>query len=144
MHGVESKRRVAQFGWHYSFDSFRLTVAPPVPPEFLPIRDRAAAIAGVEAGQFSEALVTEYEPGAGIGWHRDAPPFGIIAGISLAGSCRLRFRRGEGKDRVTAAIDLPPRSIYLLTGSARKDWQHTIPPTKELRYSITFRTVCQR
>jgi alkylated DNA repair dioxygenase AlkB len=92
---------------------------------------------------FPEALVTEYQPGAGIGWHRDAPPFGIVTGISLAGTCRMRFQKGTGPARQVSAIELPPRSIYLLTGSARKDWQHTIPPTKELRYSITFRTLKQ-
>ncbi len=88
--------------------------------------------------------MTEYQPGAGIGWHRDAPPFGIIAGISLAGKCRMRFQKGTGADRQTAAIELTPRSIYLLTGRARSDWQHTIPPGTELRYSITFRTLRRR
>jgi alkylated DNA repair dioxygenase AlkB len=141
MHGVVARRRVAQFGWHYSFDSYRLTPARPMPPELECVRERAAALAGVKSSEFSEALVTEYQPGAGIGWHRDAPPFGIVAGISLAGRCRMRFQRGSGADRVTTAIELAPRSIYLMTGPARSEWQHTIPPTKELRYSITFRTL---
>lgn len=141
MKGVTAKRRIAHFGWHYSFESYRLTPAAGIPPAFLPVRDRAAAFAGIQSDSFAEALVTEYRPGAGIGWHRDAPPFGIVAGISLAGSCRMRFQRGTGADRQTAALELPPRSMYLLTGSARKEWQHTIPPTKELRYSLTFRTL---
>ena len=85
--------------------------------------------------------MTEYSSGAGIGWHRDAPPFGIIAGISLAGTCKMRFQKGTGADRIVSELVLPPRSMYLLTGSARKEWQHSIPPTKELRYSITFRTM---
>ena len=141
MHGVNAKRRIAHFGWHYSFESYRLTAADPIPGIFHDSRARAAELAGVQSDEFSEALVTEYTPGAGIGWHRDAPPFGIVAGVSLAGWCRMRFQKGKGPDRVVAAMELPPRSIYLLTGEARTKWEHTIPPTKELRYSLTFRTL---
>lgn len=141
MHGVTAKRRVAQFGWRYSFESFRLTPAEPLPRELEPLRARAAALAGIEAEAFAEALVTEYPPGAGIGWHRDAPPFGIVAGISLGAPCRMRFQKGSGPERVTAALELPPRSIYQLTGPARTQWQHTIPAVRETRYSITFRTL---
>ena len=141
MRGVTAKRRVVQFGWHYSFDTFHIKPAAPLPPELVPIRDRAAIFAGVEPEAFAEALVIEYSPGAGMGWHRDAPPFGIIAGISLGTPSRMRFQRGEGSNRRTASIDLPPRSIYLLTGEVRSAWQHSIPPVKQLRYSLTFRTL---
>lgn len=141
MHGVVAKRRVAQFGLHYSFESYRLTPARELPPLLSPIRDRAAVFASVEPAAFAETLVTEYKPGAGIGWHRDAPPFGIVAGVSLGAPCRMRFQKGSGADRVTTAVDLPRRSIYLLKGPARTDWQHTIPMVKETRYSITFRTL---
>ena len=141
MHGVTARRRVAQFGWHYAFESYQLTPAAPLPPEFEAIRARAAALAQIESEAFSEALVTEYPPGAGIGWHRDAPRFGIVAGISVAGECRMRFQHGEAGERHTAAILLPRRSIYLLTGDARSRWQHMIPGVKALRYSITLRTI---
>jgi alkylated DNA repair dioxygenase AlkB len=141
MKGVTAKRRIASYGWHYSFQSFRLTEAEPIPHIFEPVRERAAALSGILPQAYSEALITEYQPGAGIGWHRDAPPFGIVAGISMAGSCRMRFQKGKGEERQVAAIELPPRSIYLLTGEARTKWEHTIPPTKELRYSLTFRTL---
>ena len=141
MHGVVAMRRVAQFGWHYSFESFRLTPAPDPPPQIAALRARIAPLAGIAAGDFSEILVTEYQAGAAIGWHRDAPPFGIVAGISLGGACRMRFQKGSGADRIKAAVALPPRSIYLLTGAARSEWQHTIPAVRELRYSITFRTL---
>jgi DNA oxidative demethylase len=144
MHGVTAKRRVRQFGWHYSFESFRLTPADPVPDVFASIRDRSAALAGIDGSDWEEALLTEYATGAGIGWHRDAPAFGIVAGISLLGACRMRFQRSAGNQRLTTALQLPPRSIYLLTGEARSGWQHMIPPTKELRYSITFRTLRKR
>ncbi len=141
MHGVTAKRRIKQFGWHYAFESYQLTPTDPIPAEFASIGARSAALAGIDAGEWGEVLVTEYAAGSGIGWHRDAPAFGIVAGISIVGSCRMRFQTGAGASRVTSAIELPPRSIYLLTGEARVKWQHMIPPTRELRYSITFRTV---
>jgi alkylated DNA repair dioxygenase AlkB len=141
MRGVTAKRRVASFGWHYSFESYKATAADPIPEPLLPLRARAAEVAGVATEAFSEALVTEYAAGAGIGWHRDAPPFGIVAGISLGAPCRMRFQRGNGAERAVAAVELTPRSLYLLTGEARGKWEHTIPAVKELRYSVTFRTM---
>jgi alkylated DNA repair dioxygenase AlkB len=86
-------------------------------------------------------LVTEYTPGAGIGWHRDAPSFGVVVGVSLLGPCRFRFARGAGGARETRAVILEPRSAYVLSGPARWQWQHSIPPGKTARYSITFRTM---
>jgi alkylated DNA repair dioxygenase AlkB len=140
MHGVTAKRRIAQFGWHYSFETYGLTQAAPLPDELLDVRRRAAQIAGLDEEEFSEALVTEYPPGAGIGWHRDAPQFGVVAGISLGAACRMRFQRGTGEKRQTAAAVIPPRSIYLLSGEVRYSWQHTIPPVRQRRWSLTFRT----
>jgi alkylated DNA repair dioxygenase AlkB len=144
MQGVTAKRRIRQFGWHYAFDSYQLTPTEPIPREFTAIRERSAALTGLDPSAWAEALVTEYAPGAGIGWHRDAPTFGVVAGISLAGRCRMRFQTGTGPARMTAAIELPPRSIYVLTGEVRTKWQHMIPPTRERRYSITFRTLRER
>jgi DNA oxidative demethylase len=109
-----------------------------VPAWLLPLRERAGALAGIPAEAFEEVLVTEYPTGSGIGWHRDAPMFGdAVVGVSLRAPCRMRFRR-EGE---TAAIELAPRSAYVLSGPARTLWQHSIPATKDLRYSITFRTL---
>jgi alkylated DNA repair protein (DNA oxidative demethylase) len=144
MQGVTAKRRIRQFGWHYAFESYQLTPTDPLPTEFASIRERSAALAGLPSSAWAEALVTEYVPGAGIGWHRDAPAFGLVAGISLAGWCRMRFQTRTGTARVTSAIELPPHSLYVLTGEARANWQHMIPPTRELRYSITFRTLRER
>jgi alkylated DNA repair dioxygenase AlkB len=144
MQGVTAKRRIRQFGWHYAFESYQLTPTDPIPAEFASIRERSAAFAGLDPSAWAEALVTEYAPGAGIGWHRDAPAFGLVAGISLAGRCRMRFQTGTGPARVTSAIELPTRSIYVLTGEARTNWQHMISPMRELRYSITFRTLRER
>ena len=141
MRGVTAKRRVVSFGWHYSFESYKATEADPIPNALLPIRERAAGVAGIHPEAFSEALITEYQPGAGIGWHRDAPTFGMVAGISLGAMCRMRFQKGKGEERLVTAIELTPRSLYLLTGEARTKWEHTIPAVKVLRYSLTFRTM---
>jgi alkylated DNA repair dioxygenase AlkB len=144
MHGVVAKRRLAHFGLHYAFTSHRLSPASEIPRQFAAIQVRAADLAGVAPNSLSEVRVTEYPPGAGIGWHRDAPPFGIIAGISLAADCTMRFRKGIAGKRETSAVELPRRSLYLLTQGARTDWQHSIPPITALRYSITFRTLKQK
>ncbi len=144
MRGVTAKRRIKQYGWHYAFETYKLTPADPIPPELDGIRLRAAELAGIDQSEWAEVLVTEYSVGAGIGWHRDAPPFGIVAGISLGGVCRMRFQTGAGEGRLTSALELPPRSIYLLTGEARTKWQHSIPGGREIRYSITLRTLRKR
>jgi alkylated DNA repair dioxygenase AlkB len=108
------------------------------------LRDRAAAFAEISPAAFEHALVTEYAPGAGIGWHRDRPVFDDIVGISLGAPCRFRLRRKHGASWERAAIELAPRSAYLLRGPVRREWEHSIPPLDRLRYSVTFRSVKTR
>jgi alkylated DNA repair dioxygenase AlkB len=142
MHGVVARRTVVHYGWDYGYESWQLTPAPPVPPFLEPLRDRCAAIAGLDPSEIEEALVSRYPPGASIGWHRDAPMFGpCVIGVSLLGAARMRFRREVDGTYQTAALDLAPRSLYLLAGAARSSWQHTLSPVKTLRYSLSFRTV---
>jgi hypothetical protein len=144
MRGVIAKRRVAFFGRSYGRD-----VVPPIPEFLLPLRAAVAVWAGIEPGAFVMALVNEYRPGSPIGWHRDAPQYGQVAGVSLLSSCRMRFRpypaarRGpaEVPRRATHEIVLEPRSAYLMTGAARASYEHHVPPVAALRYSITFRTL---
>jgi alkylated DNA repair dioxygenase AlkB len=141
LHGVAAKRRVLHFGLRYALESRVLSTAPEIPSQFEPLRGRVAEFAGVAPAEFSQILVNEYRPGAGIGWHLDSPTFGIVAGVSLGATCTMRFQHGSGAQRRTAAQELPSRSIYLLTGDARNLWQHRIAPIHELRYSITMRTL---
>jgi len=141
MHGIAARRRVAHFGLLYQFASHGVAQGPPVPDFLEPFRTRAAALIDVVAADLGEVLITEYPPGAGIGWHRDAAPFGRIIGISLLSSCRLRFRRLGDSARNSADVDLEPRSAYVIRGEARAAWQHHIPAVNVLRYSITFRTL---
>lgn len=140
-HGFTGHRRTVSFGWRYAFDGSGLQEAEPIPGFLLPIRARAAALAGVEPAAFAHALVTEYAPGAAIGWHKDRSVFGIVAGISLLAPARLRFRKKSGASWQRWTFDAAPRSAYLLTGEARSEWEHSIPPMEALRYSITFRTL---
>jgi len=143
-HGYKGKRRVVSFGWHYDFSGRELRKADDIPEYLFGLRARAAAFARVEAESFQHVLVTEYGPGAGIGWHRDKAVFGEVVGISLLAPCVLRFRRKvEGNwDRVNIRTD--PRSAYHLRGPARLIWQHSILRVDELRYSITFRNVLEQ
>lgn len=141
MRGQVARRRTAHFGWLYGYETWRVEPGPPVPGFLEPLRERAATLAGVSAPTLGEVLLTEYPPGAGIGWHRDAPAFGVIVGVSLLSGCRLRFRRGATGARETWAMDLAPRSAYLLSGAARWQWQHSISPLPARRYSVTFRTL---
>lgn len=136
-----ARRRIASFGAGYDFDANQLTPAPEMAPFLLPLRDKVARWAGLPAQAFGEALVSEYRPGTQLGWHRDVPQFEVIAGISLAAACRMRFRPYPPKRGDAAlSLELAPRSAYLIQGEARWSWQHSIPPTPQLRYSITFRT----
>ena len=144
MRGQVARRRVAHFGWRYGYESARIEPAPPIPPALSPLRARAAALVAVPEEALAEVIITRYPPGAGIGWHRDAPQFGDVIGISLASACRMRFQRGTSDARETLAIDLAPRSAYVLAGAVRWAWQHTIPAMKSERYSITFRTLRAR
>jgi DNA oxidative demethylase len=138
MHGVAARRTARHYGLGYDYESRTPKEGEPMPDWLLALRDRVASF---HAGDYLEALVQRYPPGSTIGWHRDAPAFGDVAGVSLGGSARLRFQRGKGEERRVWEILAEPRSGYVLTGPARRSWQHSIPPTKELRYSVTFRTL---
>jgi alkylated DNA repair dioxygenase AlkB len=136
-----AKRRVASFGAGYDFVENELTPAPQIPAFLLPLREKVAHWLGIPAQDFGYALVSEYRPGTQLGWHRDVPQFEKIAGISLAGAGTMRFRRyPPRKGDPILTLDLEPRSAYLLQDEVRRSWQHSVAPTKELRYSITFRT----
>jgi alkylated DNA repair dioxygenase AlkB len=143
-HGFTGKRRVVSFGWRYDFDESKLQKADDIPLFLLPLRRRAAEFARLAPESFQHALVIEYRPGAAIGWHRDKPMFAEVVGVSLLSPCRFRMRRKMDNHWERAAIDLQPRSAYLLAGPARTQWEHSIPPMDRLRYSITFRNFVER
>jgi alkylated DNA repair dioxygenase AlkB len=131
---------VISFGFRYDFGAHRLEQAEAIPPPLLPLREQAAAFAGLLPERLQQVLVTEYAPGAGIGWHKDRPQFDQVIGVSLRAPCLFRLRRKAGARWERTSFTAQPRSAYLLSGAARHGWEHSIPPLQELRYSVTFRS----
>lgn len=143
-HGHTGNRRTVSFGWRYEFATESLHEAQPIPDFLLALRGAAARFAGIAAERLQQVLVTEYDAGAGIGWHRDKAVFGEIVGISLLAPCTFRLRRREGAGWRRVNLVAAPRSGYLLSGAARTAWEHSIPPVGALRYSVTFRNLRAR
>jgi alkylated DNA repair dioxygenase AlkB len=142
-----ARRRTVNYGYSYDFTHLQSKSAPPIPAFLTPLRTRVATWAGVRPEDFVQALIAEYQPGTPLGWHRDVPDFELIVGISLAGAARLRFRPypwSPEKKAQVFALEVAPRSAYILRDEARWGWQHHVPPTKVLRYSITFRTASDK
>ncbi len=140
-HGFLGKRRVVPFGTRYDDNGGGVKTADPIPEFLLLLRDRAAAFAGLPAERLQQALVTEYTPGAAIGWHRDRPHYDDVIGVSLLAPCTFRLRRKRDGGWERAALRLDPCSIYLMRGPSRDEWEHSIPAMEELRYSVTFRAL---
>ncbi len=144
-HGFLGKRRVVPFGFRTDYNGGGLQQAAPIPQFLLPLRERAAAFAGIARDDLVHALITEYRPGGAIGWHRDRPYYADVIGISLLSPCTFRLRKKRGAksgsswDRVSLRLDR--RSIYLMRGASRDEWQHSIPAVDALRYSVTFRSM---
>ena len=138
--GYEARRRVHSFGYRYDFNAQRLEEADPIPGWLADVRARAEAFAGVQPGALQQLLINEYLPGAPIGWHRDRPQFEKVVGISVGAPCVFRLRRRAGAGFERASLTLEPRSAYLISGVAREQWEHSIPPVEAHRYSVTFRS----
>lgn len=138
--GYLGKRRVLSFGWQYDFNKGALRTAEDIPGFLLPLRESAARLAGLAPSDLRQVLVTEYAAGAGIGWHRDKPMFDRVVGISLRSPCLFRFRRRSGTAWERVSLTVEPRSAYLLQGSSRTEWEHSIPAVDDVRYSVTFRS----
>ena len=139
--GFIGKRRTVSFGWRYDFNGGGLSKTEDMPEFLVFIRARAEAFAGIAPGNFQQVLITEYGPGAGIGWHKDRSVFGEVLGISLLSSCAFRLRRKAGGSWERHKLIAEPQSAYLLSGPSRTEWEHSIPAVLKLRYSITFRNV---
>ncbi|RYD94566.1 MAG: alpha-ketoglutarate-dependent dioxygenase AlkB [Sphingobacteriales bacterium] len=142
--GYEAKRRVASFGQDWSFERRSLAQGKPVPGAFLPLLHKVAERLELPPEAFAELLVTEYPPGSVINWHRDAPPFALIAGVSLASDATFRLRpydKALQGRRSIRSLHLPRRSLYVMQGPARSEWEHSIAPVKTERFSITLRTL---
>jgi alkylated DNA repair dioxygenase AlkB len=147
MRGVVAKRRVAFFGASYDRGN---QPSPPIPEFLSPLRAKLAGFAGVAAADFAMVLINEYRPGTPIGWHRDAPQYDIVVGVSVLSACRMRLRpylsptaaaANKSRRTTTHEIELLARSAYVMRGEARNAYEHSIPAVTALRYSITMRTL---
>lgn len=146
-HGYKANRKTASFGYDYSFTNRQLSKGKPIPAVFHSLVKKVGDKLSVSPEDFAELLVTEYPPGSVINWHRDAPPFDIIAGISLMSDCIFRLRpHDKTKQNRSSVISFPveKRSLYVIKNAARTEWQHSITPVKGIRYSITLRTLKAR
>ena len=142
MRGQIARRTVIHFGWDYDYEGWKIHPTAPPSPQLRALADRCATAAEIEPESLQQFLIARYPPGATIGWHRDAPMFGSpVIGVSLLSPCTMKLRRKIGETYEVEKQILEPRSLYLLGGEARTKWQHSIPPIKELRYSISMRTL---
>jgi alkylated DNA repair dioxygenase AlkB len=140
--GLQGNRRVMSFGWRYDFNTHEIQTAEDMPLPLRDLREKAANFARLPPASFQQALVTEYAPGAGIGWHKDRSVFGEVIGISLLAPCNFRLRRKVSANKwERISLSAQPRSAYLLSGVSRTQWEHSIPPLDQLRYSVTFRNL---
>ena len=142
--GYTTNRKTASFGFDYSFDNRKLTKGKDIPSAFNSLIEKVAKHISTTADKIAELLIIEYPIGAVINWHRDAPPFDVIIGISLLSDCKFRLRPQDKLKQSRASIISFPvkrRSLYIMEGSSRSEWQHSIAPVKEIRYSITLRTL---
>ena len=143
-HGWLGNRKTQSFGWRYDFDDASFTPAEPLPEWLQPLRAKAGAFAGLRPEDFVHVLLARYDPGAGIGWHRDRDVFEQVVGISLATPATLRFRQRTANGFRRAIVAVEPRSAYLLSGESRWEWEHSISPGDQLRFSITFRALSNK
>jgi DNA oxidative demethylase len=142
MRGQVARRTVIHFGWDYDYSGWKIEPTTPPSPRLRELADRCAAAAGIAPESLEQFLVARYPAGATIGWHRDAPMFGSpVIGVSLRSACTMKFRKKAGQSYEQSKQLLEPRSLYLIGGEARSQWQHSIPPIAELRYSISMRTL---
>lgn len=142
-HGWTGNRKTRSFGWRYDFDDASFRPTEPIPEWLGALKDKAAAFAKVASDDFVHVLLARYDPGAGIGWHRDRSVFDRVVGISLNSPATLRFRQRKPNGFRRFSLPVEPRSAYLLSGEVRHDWEHSIAPGEQLRFSITFRTLSE-
>jgi alkylated DNA repair dioxygenase AlkB len=143
-HGWLGNRKTQSFGWRYDFDDASFTPTDPLPGWLHPLRAQVANFARRSPQEFVHVLLARYDPGAGIGWHRDRDVFDNVVGVSLNSSATLRLRQRTVGGFRRASLEVAPGSAYLLSGESRWEWEHSIAPGDQLRFSITFRTLSDK
>lgn len=147
LQGFKAKRKVANFGYDGNFQSRTLTPGRTVRASPRLLIEKVAGQLQLTPEEFEEVLLTEYPAGLVINWHRDAPTFDLIAGVSLLSDCTFRLRpHDKNKQARSSVISIPvkSRSLYVLQGISRTDWQQSISPFKNRRLSVALRTMRHR
>jgi alkylated DNA repair dioxygenase AlkB len=142
-HGHLGNRRVTSFGLRYDYSRHTMETADGFPSFFSKLRGKVADFAGLAVEDFEQGGVNEYPEGAGIGWHKDRPQFGVIVVVSLLAPATMRLRLPTDTGWMRRSQTVEPRSIYILEGESRTRWEHSIPAVDSLRYSLTFRTLAK-
>ncbi len=139
-HGYQGNRRIVSYGYRYDYVGRTLRPCDVIPDFLAPLREIASQFSAIPVERLEQALVTEYAPGAGIGWHRDKPMFNDVVALSFLAPCVLRLRRQNETGWQRHAVEIAPRSGYILQGPVRNEWEHSVVPMDVLRYSVTFRS----
>lgn len=138
--GRPMRRGYAMFGFEYITDGRKIRPASPFPER---LKSLSIGIVGLSpAGtEFNQCIVTRYPAGAGIGWHTDAASFrGCVAGLSFGADGLFLIRR-RGEARASHTLAITAGSLYVMAGSSRWDYEHSLKAVKATRYSLTFRHV---
>lgn len=139
-------RRVAHFGYYYSYNRTGLKTAPKIPTI---LNDLAACnrinklTNSLILEPFDQVIINEYKPNQQITYHTDdIKLFGpVIACITIGQAIPIYFKN-ENKE---IKLDIKEGSMYIMTGDARYSWKHSLKNNKSgIRYSITYRTIVKK
>jgi alkylated DNA repair dioxygenase AlkB len=146
---TEWQRRRQIYGMSYGSAKAEARLLGALPSWAVPLAERVTREGFVDDA-IVNIVVNEYTPGQGIGLHHDFPGFGpTVVAVSLGSPVLLDLvLPGTGRE---AVLDVAPRSLWVLGGDARREWQHGIAHRKTdvvggrkrprgRRVSITMRT----
>lgn len=151
---TDLKRRVQHYGYKYDYKARTVSNDAYLGslPAWLSLLSNKLHNDGIFPSVPDQVIVNEYLPGQGISAHIDCVPCfaDTIASLSLGSPCIMEFsnpRTGEKR-----SIVLEDRSLIVLSGPARYEWQHAIPSRKSdiingikteraRRVSLTFRNI---
>lgn len=140
------KRRIQQYGYSYGTSRRESLGAM---PEWLSWLCNRLSDESIFQETPNQVIINEYRPGQGIAPHVDhVANYGdMVASLSLGSLVVMDFINEE-KKKISHLLE--PRSLFVVSGSARFNWKHGIAPrkmdhflgaviTRGRRLSCTFR-----
>tara|TARA_Y100000389_G_scaffold160392_1_gene162523 strand:+ start:1635 stop:2237 length:603 start_codon:yes stop_codon:yes gene_type:complete len=155
------KRQTIHYGYEYDYNikepRTRILKKGNPPPEWLQCLSEILYSSKIMKNLPNQIIINKYQPGEGIGPHRDHYPIfdNDIATLSLGSEYIMDFKNRRpstlDKDKVLS-VSLPIGSLLVFGDDARHNWTHEIKKRKNdlingkkrprgPRISITFRTV---